>query len=341
MLRIPNGYYEPPQPRLGPKVRETPLNYRIAAGHAADLNGFGAAPPRNMPNHDPQYKSPLLSGPEQSRIYYEWISSSPQTEHSTELLSVCLLLLTLPLGTGRPHNIVCTACRNPDNLLLCETCCRSYHAACLPAFSAPEPTGNFYCPSCKEKQWDRSPPQFTPSGSPSDASRSASPSVRERLASPLNHAAASDHGSPIANGIAVPVSHKSPVQPTPDVAQNGNNYNQPNVSSVIELYSRAKEFLTGYGGFPAHQEYSQELLLRVGWMMKEVEAQQALLREVHDLRVDNERLRNENAQFRTYLDSRLPSEAMLTASSGHHTPIPRSATDTAGKSWDSIVLDFI
>ncbi|KAH8689452.1 hypothetical protein BGW36DRAFT_365220 [Talaromyces proteolyticus] len=51
---------------------------------------------------------------------------------------------------GKPHNIICSHCRQPGQLLPCATCCRAHHVACLPA---PPPvdavaTGSWSCPAC-------------------------------------------------------------------------------------------------------------------------------------------------------------------------------------------------
>ncbi|KAF7629438.1 hypothetical protein AFLA_013154 [Aspergillus flavus NRRL3357] len=69
-----------------------------------------------------------ISDVEKGHIYDEWIRA------------------------GKPHNLVCSGCRYPGNLLLCETCCRSYHGPCLPSQDASLLTGSFHCPSCRHKR---------------------------------------------------------------------------------------------------------------------------------------------------------------------------------------------
>lgn len=256
---------------------------------------------------------------------------------------VLFLLTSLP-EAGRLHNVVCSACHNPDDLLLCETCCRSYHGSCLPPSDAPGSPANFHCPFCKRKRWDRFPPQSTVSASVSDAPRSNTLSERGvgMLASPSSHVAASNQTSPGTNENSMPGVQVSPVQPFSDTDQLRNNQVQDSISQSAELCARAKEFLSEYGGFPQGQEYRQGFLLQLGWMMKEVESHQMLFHEVQNLREENARLQNENSQLRGgYQPPRIPTEAMLAVSSRANSPIPRPPSDAAGKSWDSIVLDLI
>lgn len=77
---------------------------------------------------------------------------------------------------------------------------------------------SFHCPSCREKQWDISPPEVPSSRVPSaNVSRSASPSVTEaeRHAASLAHNSGSDHGSPAARG-GTPLGFRCPqIQLTP------------------------------------------------------------------------------------------------------------------------------
>ena len=251
----------------------------------------------------------------------------------------CALLLILLPERGRHHNVVCSACCNPDNLLLCETCCRSYHTSCLPPSDTPDPTGNFHCPSCKHKQWDRF---LLQAATPDSMFGNA---IGERdvwvLASPSMPTPGSDQTSHGVTENPRKGVQASPVQPSPSVDQLPNSYFSDGMTQSSELSTRAKQFLSELGGFAPNQEYSQELLHRLGWMMKEVEFHQPLYQEVQILREENVRLKDENAQMRRYLGPRIPTEAMKAASSGPNSPIPRPPSDTAGKSWDSIVLDLI
>ncbi|KAL6886048.1 hypothetical protein GGI43DRAFT_426384 [Trichoderma evansii] len=61
--------------------------------------------------------------------------------------------------TGSPHNPLCYTCRKPGTMLLdCDTCCRSYHQACVPKES--ERQKEFYCDACVKRGWHTHPPLF-------------------------------------------------------------------------------------------------------------------------------------------------------------------------------------
>lgn len=55
-------------------------------------------------------------------------------------------------GAGKPHNIICSQCLKPANLIWCSTCCRSYHAACLALPPSVESIASWSCPSCQERR---------------------------------------------------------------------------------------------------------------------------------------------------------------------------------------------
>ncbi|CRG90820.1 hypothetical protein PISL3812_07866 [Talaromyces islandicus] len=69
-------------------------------------------------------------------------------------------------NAGKPHNFICSLCRQPGNLLDCATCCRAYHVACLPAPPGEEGAGSWSCPPCQQRQ---------------EASRLASPAAADQL----------------------------------------------------------------------------------------------------------------------------------------------------------------
>lgn len=198
--------------------------------------------------------------------------------------------------------------------------------------------GNFHCPSCRDKRWDRVPPQF-PRSSP-NVSRSTTPSGRDRSrrGSPSGRAMASAHGSPVASGT--PLSglhgssgHTSPMDYQPSIRGAGQM-----LSSQSDKLARARAFLTENGGFPVHQEYSPMLLYRLGDMMTQLESQQRLLQEIHELKEENNRLHNINRELRVHADVRSPHDCGLNPPVPN---IPRPSADTSGKSWDRIVMDLL
>lgn len=64
-------------------------------------------------------------------------------------------------------------CHLPENLVGCETCCRSYRAQCLLSAVNPRVFDNFHSSSCRENGWDRAPPRSPVSSSASNSSRDA------------------------------------------------------------------------------------------------------------------------------------------------------------------------
>ncbi|KAL4748134.1 hypothetical protein BDW72DRAFT_159600 [Aspergillus terricola var. indicus] len=59
---------------------------------------------------------------------------------------------------GRPHDPLCFECLQPDNLLPCNTCRRSYHLRCMPldarAASIPDLLHPWHCPLCLARGWN-------------------------------------------------------------------------------------------------------------------------------------------------------------------------------------------
>ncbi|EED21156.1 PHD finger protein [Talaromyces stipitatus ATCC 10500] len=56
------------------------------------------------------------------------------------------------IRAGRPHNIICSQCLKPGNLLWCSTCSRSYHFVCLVSPPSVDVAASWLCPSCQERQ---------------------------------------------------------------------------------------------------------------------------------------------------------------------------------------------
>ncbi|KAE8132726.1 hypothetical protein BDV38DRAFT_287443 [Aspergillus pseudotamarii] len=252
----------------------------------------------------------------------------------------------MALGAGKPHNLVCSGCRNPGNLILCETCCRSYHTHCLPSQDASILTGPFYCPSCRHKRWDQSPPQFDRSAASSNASRSSTPGANcySRVTSPREYAPI-DGRRPLASlgPLAGPTQVQS-IRSSADVDRQQSSEHHRNFATLeTDILSRAKNLLVDYGQLDADKDIRPELLLKLASMMSELEVQQSLQQEVQELKAENVALRNENANFRAYFTSRLPTnEPLINSSSINPLPIlPRPPSDTDGKSWDRIVMDLI
>ncbi|KAL2817558.1 hypothetical protein BJX63DRAFT_102123 [Aspergillus granulosus] len=238
-----------------------------------------------------------LSAIEKTQIYKKWIAS------------------------GKPHNIICSACQKPDNLLQCGTCSRSYHALCLSRSDLASESSQFSCPPCKTS--------FTSdSAQTSDPSRASTPIANHPfritspsgvLQSPAQRSLQNSHVVTPAPGGASMISGPDALDP--------------------RMLTRAREFLQVYGGFPESQEFSLELLLKLGSMMTELDFHR---RQVRGLASENSNLRQDNANIRAYLDSNL-----ATGRPPAGTPvadlsiIPRPSADTAGKSWDRIVMDLI
>ncbi|KAE8367507.1 hypothetical protein BDV27DRAFT_72062 [Aspergillus caelatus] len=267
------------------------------------------------------YGSGSISDVEKGYIYDEWIRA------------------------GKPHNLVCSSCRNPGNLILCETCCRSYHAPCLSSQDSSILSGPFYCPSCKHKRWDQSPPQFDRSAASSNASRSSTPGVTgySRVASPHEYARIDGRRPLAALGSLAGPTQALPIRSSPEVDRQQPSGHHGNFATPeTDVLSRARNLLVDYGQLDVDKDIRPELLLKLASMMSELEAQPSLQQEVQELKAENIALRNENANFRAYFTSRLPTNEPMINSSSINTPIlPRPPSDTDGKSWDRIVMDLI
>jgi cell shape-determining protein MreC len=82
-----------------------------------------------------------------------------------------------------------------------------------------------------------------------------------------------------------------------------------------------------------------EFLHQLNLMTREVEFHRSLLRKMATLREEFSKIQTENKQLRVYLNSRFPRDGNFAAS--NFSGYPRPSADTAGKSWDSIVMDLI
>ncbi|PIG85500.1 PHD finger domain protein [Aspergillus arachidicola] len=134
------------------------------------------------------------------------------------------------------------------------------------------------------------------------------------------------------------------IRSPPDVDRHQASEDHGNFATPeTDVLSRARNLLVDYGQLDADKDIRPELLLKLASMMTELEAQQSLQQEVQELKAENVALRNENANFRGYFTSRLPTnEPMINSSSNIIPPIfPRPSSDTSGKTWDRIVMDLI
>ncbi|KAL4775439.1 hypothetical protein BDW60DRAFT_143542 [Aspergillus nidulans var. acristatus] len=59
---------------------------------------------------------------------------------------------------GRPHDPLCFECLQPDDLMPCDTCRRSYHVKCMPldvrVASTPDLFNPWHCPVCLARGWN-------------------------------------------------------------------------------------------------------------------------------------------------------------------------------------------
>lgn len=262
------------------------------------------------------HTSDPVSWAEKRRIYDEWTSQYYCRVHFWIVLNF--------QGAGKPHNIICSHCRNPGSLTLCETCCRSYHAACAQGMGALSGQGDpFYCPSCKRNQWDQSL-QFESLIPSPNLSRSNTPSA---------------NGSAVTSPAGSMVDRRPLEAPRLAIYSQTLHYRDSHPDSL----SQAKDFLMINGQFPPNQEFPPELLSRLGALMAAAQSQKALQAEIRNLKEENANLRNDNANMRDYFNAKLPTrEPMVAAqSSGVSADTSNTATDTSEKAWDRIILDML
>ncbi|KAL4908525.1 hypothetical protein BDW74DRAFT_147575 [Aspergillus multicolor] len=181
----------------------------------------------------------------------------------------------------------------------------------------------FQCPACMAGRWDYAPSKPGSLTSP-EASRIASPSTVSGIVTPAGKTANTGHLTPIAQLLT----HGPPF--TPD-------HGVPVDAFDPSILSRARDFLRANGDFPESQEYSVELLIKLGGMMSELDFHR---RRTQELLSENAHLRQDNANIRAYLDSNLVT-GKPSAPVSDLSHIPRPSSDTTGKSWDRIVMDLI
>lgn len=256
--------------------------------------------------------------------------------HNPEMI---LLLLTFS-GAGRPHNIVCSECRLPDSLIGCQTCCRSYHTACLA--DVVRSANAFYCPSCRERAWDHAPPQFSLPPSASGSPRGTNSGVQspQKQDSPFGSTSIRAEGSPAPPRPTFSFSRMAP--PGLNRIDDYDSGLAPDkLPPVAEMYPQVLEYLNRPGA-QTDQFAQLQFKNQLGLMMKEIESYRSLLQDQANLREDHLRLQTENTKIRAYLNSSLaPREPALASPSTFSHSIPRPPTETRGKSWDSIALDLI
>jgi hypothetical protein len=143
--------------------------------------------------------------------------------------------------------------------------------------------------------------------------------------------------------MTVQSSLQSPsVRSSPVDSQQLRAQNVLTMASNSDIISRARHFLIQHGEFPTSQNFHPKLLSILGTMMLELESQQLLLQEIQDLREENASLRREALKTKHPYASRMPINESVLNSPSHLAPrIQTPSPDTAGKSWDRIVMDLI
>lgn len=188
----------------------------------------------------------------------------------------------------------------------------------------------FYCPACSSGQWSRSTSTVgTPATVSPEASRSSTPVLRSTTRGTMS--------PPQPIGSLTQSTRTTPHKVQAPSSAGGRAMPVPNVFDP-RILTRAEEFLRSHGGFTESQEFSADLLLKLGSMMAELD----LHRErVSELASENAHLRQDNANVRAYLDSNLTTGMPIAPPGGDISAIQRPSTDTTGKSWDRIVMDLI
>ncbi|KAE8382267.1 hypothetical protein BDV26DRAFT_15386 [Aspergillus bertholletiae] len=277
-----------------------------------------------VPSSSERFDSGNLSDAEKGHIYDEWTRA------------------------GKPHNLVCSACRSPRDLISCETCCRSYHAHCLPSHHVSISVSPFYCPSCRHKRWDRSPPQLNRSAPSSNASQCSTSGVNgySRVSSPREHAPLDRCQSLAALGLSSEPTQALTIRPSPDADRQLSEHRRNFPTTETDTLSRAKKLLVDNSQLHAGQDVGPGLLPKLESMITELETRQSLHQEIQELKAENVALRNENANFRAYFASRLPTNEPIinpinSSSTSASLVFPKPSSDTIGMSWDRIVMDII
>lgn len=254
--------------------------------------------------------------------------------------SYVLLLTYCYLAAGKEHVFVCSGCYLPENLIGCETCCRSYHPRCLPTTAAPMPQESFHCPSCKAKGWDRVPPSLPAPTSSPRPSRDTTPVASSGITTPsYGDTSSSGRASPWAGMTSISGISAAYGFVPEDTDAFEHDHLSINLSPITEMYPHILALLAQ----PGMQDVTRQpdLIRQLHLMMQEVQSHRSLLQKTTVLREEYSRVQTENLQLRTYLNSRLPSREPSFSTPSSFSSIPRPAPDTSGRSWDSIVLDLI
>ncbi|KAJ5231899.1 Zinc finger PHD-finger [Penicillium citrinum] len=234
-------------------------------------------------------------------------------------------MLISSIDAGKPHHFVCSKCYQPENLLGCGTCCRSYHVQCLPLGQGQEQPCSFHCPSCKSRAWDQAPPRLPASV------------VKSQDVTPVASTPASTDNSPLMARHNLPVGSSATLA-SPQEDDYERAHPSEDLPSISELYPYVQAYLA-QADAPGHQSEFQH---QIAGMLHEAESYRILLRKVAALREEFTRVQTENIQLKAYLNSRVPTrEPVISSPSTLPSYIPRPSSDTDGKSWDSIVLDLI
>ncbi|KAL4957633.1 hypothetical protein BDW69DRAFT_13846 [Aspergillus filifer] len=212
----------------------------------------------------------------------------------------------------------------------CATCCRSYHRACLSPVSLSAQSAPFQCPACCSGQWTRL------LASSDDLSTFVNAS-RAHRGTAMTYGATKGVQSP-----AAPMAAPASTQATPHEMQGASAADSlvaPFDAFDPSILTRAREFLRTQGGFPESQDFSPDFLLKLGFMMTELELHRERAQELVS---ENAQLRQDNANIRTYLDSNLATgRPVVNSPAGDLSFIRRPSPDTTGKTWDRIVMDLI
>jgi len=276
-----------------------------------------------------RWRKTVLSESEQSRIYRDWISRFIPHFSCRAHIDILISLV----DAGKPHNFVCSGCRLPENLIGCETCCRAYHRQCLSANLVSE---FFHCPSCKQKTWNRAPPLPPPSLA-STVSPDATPGNSFQRTEPLVKETPSIQGSPM-TGYNTPECAESTAPPG-----KGDDFEAEypdDLPPVFEMYSQVLAHLYQPDANRGASVLQPEFLHQLNLMVREVESRRSLLQRMTTLREEFSRVQTENMQLRADLNAHLPRARDFT-STPNLSRFPRPSADTVGKSWDTIVMDFI
>ncbi|KAH9237192.1 hypothetical protein K456DRAFT_1737082 [Colletotrichum gloeosporioides 23] len=124
--------------------------------------------------------------------------------------------------SGGQHDAFCFVCQEPDNLVPCDTCRRSYHDAHKPPKSSQALHGDdslWYCPVCVDRGWHSNPPIITP---PSSPQRIEVPQVAEGVSEATQHSTSVDPSPALPEPPVMPTRLVSAEQPETRAARSRN-----------------------------------------------------------------------------------------------------------------------